>query len=117
MIKFEDERAMTIPTDFIYRIDLINNIEGIAGAGFRCGRPTRMVDHLNRVNTLPETDWARDKGLCTLEEDILHAPRVFFYLDITQAKRWQRNWNRGRRGMLSPRWVLLRFSRRSPTLQ
>lgn len=117
MIRFEDDRMMTIPTDFIYRIDPINNIEQIAAVGFQCGRPTRMVDYMNPANAIPETDWALAKGLRIPEEEHLNVPRVFFYLEVEQAQRWRRNWNRLRRGTLSPRWVLLRFSRQSPMLR
>ncbi len=115
MIVFEDGQSVAPPEDFLYRIDPIYNIEGIADAGFRCGAATRMVDHMNPANTIPETDWARDKGLRVPDAALRDAPRAFFFMALERARSWQQGYSRVLRKP-NARWVLLRFSRQAPAL-
>lgn len=117
MIFFEDGYQTKVPRDYICRVDSIANIESIAEVGLRCGPATRMGKWGNSPDAMPETDSARQAGLRVPEDELLHKPRLFFFLELEPALVLQRTFNRTNRLSRMPRDVILRFSRRAPALR
>lgn len=116
MLIFEDGYQTEIPCDYICRVDSSTNVESIAEVGLRCGPATRMGKWGGSPDAMPETDSARQAGLRVPEGELLHKPRVFFFLESARALILQRAFNRTNRLSRIPRDVILRFSRRAPAL-
>lgn len=73
---------------YLYRCDYKKNLLSIKTVGFKCGKPSREVDEwaIDKDSIIPgESISANQKGYAIPPDDIILAPRIYFYWKFKPA--------------------------------
>jgi hypothetical protein len=101
-----------VPHDYLYRTDSDKNLRSIAKKGLLCVGFTSVKWQTQTAQPY-ETEVASLAGLTTPPEELMYAPRLYFFLDEDSARDWNRSFSFPPYHLRS----VLRFSRLAPRLK